>query len=54
MHEVAVTSGFGAAYRLGADYPFAHSAEAKRMFALVLGVNHGVRMRKSDREGILM
>lgn len=54
MHEVAVCSGFAAAYRLGAKYPFAHSDEARRMFALVLGVNHGVRLRKQDRSGVVM
>ncbi|KAI0364448.1 FAD/NAD-P-binding domain-containing protein [Pilatotrama ljubarskyi] len=53
MHELAVTSGFAAAYRLGADYPFHEDEDCERLFRLYLGVSHGSRMRKEDRKGIL-
>lgn len=51
MHEIAIASGFAVAYRLGAKYPFKDDDQARRMFALVLGASHGVRMRKEDRKG---
>ncbi|TFK71507.1 nucleotide-binding domain-containing protein [Pluteus cervinus] len=51
MHEIAVVSGFGAAYRLGAAYPFSKSRECKRLFALCYAVNHMKRLRAEDREG---
>ncbi|SCV67332.1 BQ2448_5978 [Microbotryum intermedium] len=44
MHEIGIVSGFAAAYRLGAPYPFVEDAEAKRLFALYLGASHGCRM----------
>ena len=44
MHELAVTSGFAAAYRLGADYPFHGDEDCERLFRLYLGLSHGVRM----------
>ncbi|EKM78905.1 hypothetical protein AGABI1DRAFT_129177 [Agaricus bisporus var. burnettii JB137-S8] len=53
MHEIAVVSGFGAAYRLGASYPFRDNQDCKRLFALCLGVNHMMRMRREDRDGYL-
>ncbi|KAG8848998.1 hypothetical protein FRB91_010324 [Serendipita sp. 411] len=51
MHEIAIASGFAVAYQMGADYPFKDNDEARRMFALVLGVSHGTRMRGEDRKG---
>ncbi|KAG8832475.1 hypothetical protein FRC17_001296 [Serendipita sp. 399] len=51
MHEIAIASGFAVAYQLGAKYPFKENDEARRMFALVLGVSHGARMRGEDRKG---
>ncbi|EJF65173.1 FAD/NAD(P)-binding domain-containing protein [Dichomitus squalens LYAD-421 SS1] len=51
MHELAVTSGFAAAYRLGADYPFHGDEDCERLFRLYLGLSHGTRMRKEDRKG---
>ncbi|KAI0051275.1 FAD/NAD(P)-binding domain-containing protein [Auriscalpium vulgare] len=53
MHELAVTSGFAAAYQLGADYPFKGDEDCQRLFALYLGLSHGSRMRKEDRKGIM-
>ncbi|KAI0745541.1 FAD/NAD-P-binding domain-containing protein [Earliella scabrosa] len=53
MHELAVTSGFAAAYRLGADYPFHGDDDCERLFKLYLGLSHGSRMRKEDRNGVL-
>lgn len=44
MHELAVTSGFAAAYRLGADYPFKGDDDCQRLFVLYLALSHGVRM----------
>ncbi|KAH9942253.1 FAD/NAD-P-binding domain-containing protein [Epithele typhae] len=44
MHELAVTSGFAAAYRLGADYPFHGDEDCERLFRLYLGLSHGTRM----------
>ena len=44
MHELAVTSGFSAAYRLGADYPFKGDEECERLFRLYLALSHGARM----------
>ncbi|KAJ3561360.1 hypothetical protein NP233_g10242 [Leucocoprinus birnbaumii] len=51
MHEIAVVSGFGAAYRLGADFPFKENPDCKRLFALCLAANHMMRMRSEDRDG---
>ena len=44
MHELAVTSGFAAAYRLGAEYPFHGDDDCERLFRLYLGLSHGTRM----------
>lgn len=44
MHELAVTSGFAAAYRLGADFPFKGDDECERLFRLYLALSHGFRM----------
>ncbi|KAA1471046.1 FAD/NAD(P)-binding domain-containing protein [Dentipellis sp. KUC8613] len=52
MHELAVTSGFAAAYRLGAEYPFKGDEECERLFRLYLALSHGTRMRKEDRKGV--
>ncbi|RPD63984.1 FAD/NAD-P-binding domain-containing protein [Lentinus tigrinus ALCF2SS1-6] len=52
MHELAVTSGFAAAYRLGAEYPFHEDEDCERLFRLYLMLSHGVRMRKEDRKGM--
>ncbi|PVG03214.1 FAD/NAD(P)-binding domain-containing protein [Serendipita vermifera] len=51
MHEIAIASGFAAAYQLGAEYPFKDNDEARRLFALVLGANYGRRMKPQDRKG---
>ncbi|KAH9859028.1 FAD/NAD-P-binding domain-containing protein [Lenzites betulinus] len=53
MHELAVTSGFAAAYRLGAEYPFHGDEDCERLFRLYLGISHGSRMRREDRKGFL-
>ncbi|KAH8108063.1 FAD/NAD-P-binding domain-containing protein [Cristinia sonorae] len=53
MHELAVTSGFAAAYRLGADFPFKGDSDCERLFKLYLGLSHGVRLRREDRQGTL-
>lgn len=44
MHELAVTSGFSAAYRLGADYPFKGDEDCERLFRLYLALSHGTRL----------
>ncbi|TCD68068.1 hypothetical protein EIP91_011613 [Steccherinum ochraceum] len=51
MHELAVTSGFAAAYRLGAAYPFKGDNDCERLFKLYLGLSHGSRLRPEDRKG---
>lgn len=38
---------------ISCSYPFNNDEAAKRMFVLTLLANHGVRMRKEDRRGIL-
>ncbi|ELU40581.1 flavin-containing amine oxidasedehydrogenase [Rhizoctonia solani AG-1 IA] len=43
MHELAVTSGFAAAYRLGADFPFRGDDDCERLFKLYLALSHGTR-----------
>lgn len=48
MHELAVTSGFSAAYRLGAKYPFADDDGCSRLFKLYLAASHGTRAVSSD------
>ncbi|KAK4046052.1 hypothetical protein OIV83_006398 [Microbotryomycetes sp. JL201] len=54
MHEIGIVSGFAAAYKLGAKYPFNHDEDCKRLFALYLGASHGSRMRGEDRKGFFM
>ncbi|EUC61602.1 flavin containing amine oxidasedehydrogenase, putative [Rhizoctonia solani AG-3 Rhs1AP] len=54
MHELAVTSGFAAAYRLGADFPFRGDDDCERLFKLCLALSHGVHARKEDRKGIFI
>ncbi|CAE6504340.1 unnamed protein product, partial [Rhizoctonia solani] len=54
MHELAVTSGFAAAYRLGADFPFRGDDDCERLFKLYLALSHGVRARKEDRKGFFV
>lgn len=44
MHEIGIVSGFAAAYRLGARYPFTADKDCKRLFALYLAASHGCRM----------
>ncbi|KAL8293062.1 hypothetical protein RQP46_000756 [Phenoliferia psychrophenolica] len=51
MHEIAIVSGFGAAYKLGAKYPFVDASECKRLFGLYLALGHASRMRSEDRKG---
>lgn len=53
MHELAVTSGFSAAYRLGAKYPFADDDGCSRLFKLYLAASHGMRAvsQVSESEG---
>merc|ERR1712071_368198 len=48
-HEIAVISGFAAAYRLGAPYPFENSKNelAVMQFDMYLSLIHGIRRRKS-------
>lgn len=43
-----MTSGFAAAYRLGADFPFQGDSECERLFKLYLGLSHGVRAVSSS------
>ncbi|KAK1926729.1 FAD/NAD(P)-binding domain-containing protein [Papiliotrema laurentii] len=54
MHELAVTSGFSAAYRLGAKYPFSGDQGCERLFKLYLAASHGMRARKEDRRGLFV
>ncbi|GAB1522183.1 hypothetical protein RhiTH_005295 [Rhizoctonia solani] len=54
MHELAVTSGFAAAYRLGADFPFRGDDDCERLFKLYLALSHGTRARKEDRKGFFV
>ncbi|KAI0275499.1 hypothetical protein BGY98DRAFT_992293 [Russula aff. rugulosa BPL654] len=50
MHELAITSGFAAAYRLGADFPHLGDETCVRLFRLYLGLSHAARLRKRDRK----
>lgn len=52
MHEIGIVSGFSAAYRLGAPFPFADDDECSRLFKLYYVVAHASRVRKADRKGI--
>ncbi len=54
MHEVAICSGFSAAYALGAKYPFADNKDAKRLMGLVYLLQHMGRLRSEDRDGIIL
>ncbi|KAI0259481.1 hypothetical protein BC834DRAFT_627943 [Gloeopeniophorella convolvens] len=53
MHEIGITSGFAAAYRLGADFPHLDDEECTRLFRLYMGLSHGSRLRKEDRKGVV-
>ena len=48
-HEIAVISGLVAAYRCGAEYPFADDALASLQFDLYAGVIHGIKRRRRAR-----
>ena len=48
MHELAITSGFAAAYRLGADFPHLGDEECMRLFRLYLGLSHAARLVESS------
>jgi hypothetical protein len=47
MHELAITSGFAAAYRLGADFPHLGDETCVRLFRLYLGLSHAARLVRS-------
>lgn len=51
MTEVALTSGFSAAYALGGKYPFMQDADPARLFKLYYGLSHMARVRSEDRSG---
>lgn len=53
MHEVAIPSGFSAAYALGAPYPFVKDEDCMRLFKLYYGLSHLSRVRSEDRQGFL-
>lgn len=44
MHELAITSGFAAAYRLGADFPHLGDEKCVRLFRLYLCLSHAARL----------
>jgi len=48
-HEIAVISGLVAAYRCGAEYPFADDALASFQFDLYASIIHGVKRRRHAR-----
>jgi len=50
MHEIGLLSGFAAAYKLGADYPFADDKNARRLFEAVLALFHLSKMRKEEKD----
>ncbi|KAF8321731.1 FAD/NAD-P-binding domain-containing protein [Clavulina sp. PMI_390] len=54
MHEIALVSGFSAAYRLGAEFPFKGDEECERLWKLYYAVAHGGRVRKADRKGFFV
>lgn len=54
MHEVAMVSGFAAAYQLGAPYPFKQDQNCARLFRLYLLLAHMSRMRGEDRKGMFV
>lgn len=47
MHELAITSGFAAAYRLGADFPHLGDEKCLRLFRLYLCLSHAARLVES-------
>jgi len=47
MHELAITSGFAAAYRLGADFPHLGDETCLRLFRLYLRLSHAARLVES-------
>lgn len=51
MHEVGMVSGFSAAYKLGAPYPFKDNEDCAQLFRLYLALGHMSRMRPEDRKG---
>ncbi|KAK0553030.1 hypothetical protein OC846_002646 [Tilletia horrida] len=51
MQEVAIVSGFSAAYSIGGKYPFTGDQDAERLFKLCYGLLHMSRVRKEDRKG---
>jgi hypothetical protein len=51
MHEVGMVSGFSAAYKLGAPYPFKDDEDCAQLFRLYLALGHMSRMRPEDRKG---
>ncbi|KAN0103646.1 hypothetical protein V8E52_011784 [Russula decolorans] len=48
MHELAITSGFAAAYRLGADFPHLGDEKCMRLFRLYLCLSHAARLVESS------
>ena len=44
MHELAITSGFAAAYRLGAGFPHLGDETCVRLFRLYLCLSHAARL----------
>ena len=48
-HEIAVISGLIAAYRCGAEYPFADDALASLQFDLYASIIHGIKRRRRAR-----
>lgn len=53
MHEIGISSGFSAAYSLGAGYPFKDDEECCRLFRLYHALSRLSRMRGEDRKGLL-
>jgi len=49
-HEIAILSGFAAAYRCGAAYPFESDDLATHQFDAYLSLIHGVRRRRRERQ----
>jgi hypothetical protein len=48
MHELAITSGFAAAYRLGADFPHLGDETCVQLFRLYLCLSHTARLVESS------
>ncbi|PWN51895.1 hypothetical protein IE53DRAFT_31193 [Violaceomyces palustris] len=51
MHEVAIVSGYSAAYCLGAKYPYSDDEDCKRLFRLYHALTKMSRLRSEDRKG---